>query len=302
MTPSPPTLWDTRQVLLGRLSVLGASNEVLAVVRQDSYSLAIELGGGARPDLDRALGVLAFLEERAATAEEYDLAVSYLTARLRCATRLAQQTKRLGRFPKPSRERYVREVEQRAPVPMSVEGPRVVGPGDKECAYGPARSRQPGDGPDEHYLRDYRWEYDFEGIAGALSLPCVACAERHASDPCAPGCSVPGGRCSADWFRPTPPQVLGPYWPAFQRSFQSLRREIATDDGRQGARYGKDGKYGRRPGGRPKSPTPDAVAEVVSLLLERGVADTRLLLEDRDLTVSEREHLIREASRKAWPF
>ena len=294
-TPAPPTLWDTRRVLLGKLGALGAPEEVLAVVRQDSYTLAFELGDGGRPDLDRALGVLAFLEERDVTEEEYDLAASYLTARFKCAARLAQQTKRLGRLPKTARERYVREVEQRAPVPKSGGRRRVVGPDDKECAYGPARPRKPGDGPDEHYLRDYRWEYEFEGVPGALSLPCVACAGRHASDPCAPGCSAPGGRCSGDWFKPTPPAVLGPYWPKFQSTYRALRREIATDDGRDGAKFGKKG-------GRPRSHEPGLVAEVVDLLLQRGEAETRIALEDRGFTDGEREQLIREASRKNWPY
>jgi len=300
-TTAPLTLWDARQTLLGKLDVLGARDEVRSFVRRDAYSVAPELAvNGGRSAAKYMLGVLVFLEEHGASAEDLELAAGYLVALMQCAQRLGLD-RGLVKLRESAREERIIRIEQGWPVERLGYHPfRVVGPDGKDCSYVRAARRRQSDGPDRHYLRDYCWVFKLGDMDGVLSLPCVACKERRASEPCAPDCSIAGGLCSGLWFKAIAPEVLGPFWPVFQRSYRATRQKIDTDWGWDGAKHGKEGPTGKL-GGAPKKHDPDVVYRVLDLITRLGEDRTLDMLEDEGYPDWERRQLIHEADKRRRP-
>lgn len=289
---------EGRRTLLARLSALRAPDEVLAFVRQDTYSLSYKLGpDGGRKTEDGALGLVLFLEETETRAEDRNLAIRYAGGALKLAAGNQQRQKRLSRLPENARASFIRNLEERTLLPESADGViRTWGPDGAPIPPGVADSREPTDGPDRHYLRDYRIEVDAFGISGVVSLPCAACREKGAGDPCSPKCSVPGGLCSGLWYRPTGPGVLGPHWRAAQAGWRAIRHDVSAVYGKRGEEKAREA--GKQTG-RPKAPAEDAVAEVVQLIVEIGEPRTRtVLVEDRQYSTDETDRLVRSALRK----
>ncbi len=118
---------------------------------------------------------------------------------------------------------------------------RVVGMDGEDSPYDIMAPRRINDGPEKHYLRDRRYEVKVQEIEGLLSLPCLACAGKSASDPCAPESVVPGGRCGAAWFKAIPPEMLGPFWDVYVRAHRTLSQETSTSRGSAWREVGQGG-------------------------------------------------------------
>jgi hypothetical protein len=293
--PAPPTLLDARKALLDRLEALSAPDELRSFVRRNAYSVGPELGvDGGTPVFRHILEVLVFLEEGKAPEADHELANAYFSALLKCAARLALN-RSLAKL-SGAREEYVHKVEQSAMAPKADDVSfRVVGSEVEGRPYDIMVPREPSDGPEKHYLRDRRWEVKVQGFEGLLSLPCVACAGRQASDPCASGCVAPGGHCGAFWFKAIPPEMLGPFWSAYVRANRTIRSEIGKDTGDRGKTYAKVGKSGT-PGGRRPINSPDLLQGVVDDLPLKGEGAVRNRLGADGYTREEQDRLIRRAS------
>ncbi len=222
-----------------------------------------------RPFLRVIFPAISFVSKRAPA--DLELAVGYAAALARVTARFMFRRRRFDRMRPDRRIREVRREEQvqRLPPPGGHGIPvRPVGPEGREVPYGAARPRRPADGPDAHYLRDHRWKVDPFGDPGVMSLPCVACEGKQASEPCAPGCSAPGGMCSAIWWVPTIPDVLGPHWEPLVREIRRVSHELSVKEGAAGAAHGvKGAPHGAR-GGRP-SGNSRLAEEAVDLLSRR---------------------------------
>ena len=296
LPPTPPTLLDARTTLLDRLRALGAPVEVSSFVRRNADLVAPELEvDGGLPVVSHILETLAFLEGRKAPRADRELAAAYFSALLKCAARVTLRKPTLANRSEHAREEYVREMEQSARAGKAEDVSfRVVGMDGEDSPYDIMAPRRINDGPEKHYLRDRRYEVKVQEIEGLLSLPCLACAGKSASDPCAPECVVPGGRCGAAWFKAIPPEMLGPFWDVYVRAHRTLSQETSTVEGRRGAKWGREGPTGK-PGGAPKKHDSKIIYEVLDILIRLGLDQTLQTLEDKGYPDWEARQLVREA-------